>query len=120
MRRSPGALGVDRRSLRLPPRAVLDHYVTSVIFFARQRFYGVQAKIASQNAGKYWQIPQLHVYARLPSDCAKTHATVNRQAKHILKLIFMKRALPAIGLFFLAPLIAEFLLGDLPITLLPP
>jgi hypothetical protein len=31
----------------------------------------------------------------------------------------MKRALPAIGLFFLAPLIAEFLLGDLPITLLP-
>ena len=30
----------------------------------------------------------------------------------------MKRALPAIGLFFLAPLVAEFLLGDLPITLL--
>jgi hypothetical protein len=27
--------------------------------------------------------------------------------------------LPAIGLFFLAPLIAEFLLGDLPITMLP-
>lgn len=32
---------------------------------------------------------------------------------------FMKRTLPAIGLFFLAPVIAEFLLGDLPITLLP-
>ena len=30
----------------------------------------------------------------------------------------MKRALPAIGLFFLAPLVAEFLLGNLPITLL--
>lgn len=30
----------------------------------------------------------------------------------------MKRALPAIGLFFLAPLISEFLLGDLPITML--
>jgi len=30
----------------------------------------------------------------------------------------MKRALPAIGLFFLAPLVAEFLLGDLPINLL--
>ncbi|HEY3743340.1 MAG TPA: hypothetical protein VGL53_26015 [Bryobacteraceae bacterium] len=30
----------------------------------------------------------------------------------------MKRALPAIGLFFLAPLVSEYLLGDLPITLL--
>ncbi len=30
-----------------------------------------------------------------------------------------KIVLPAIGLFFLAPLIAEFLLGDLPITMLP-
>src|SRR6266851_1754808 len=30
----------------------------------------------------------------------------------------MKRVLPAIGLFFLAPLVAEFLLGDLPINLL--
>jgi len=30
----------------------------------------------------------------------------------------MKRALPAIGLFFLAPLVAEFLLGDLPVTML--
>lgn len=31
----------------------------------------------------------------------------------------MRRAAPAIALFFLAPLVAEFLLGDLPITLLP-
>jgi hypothetical protein len=31
----------------------------------------------------------------------------------------MKRVLPAIGLFFMAPLVAEFLLGDLPINLLP-
>jgi hypothetical protein len=31
----------------------------------------------------------------------------------------MRKAAPAIGLFFLAPLVAEFLLGDLPITLLP-
>ena len=30
----------------------------------------------------------------------------------------MKRLLPAIGLFFMAPLVAEFLLGDLPINLL--
>jgi hypothetical protein len=30
----------------------------------------------------------------------------------------MKRVLPAIGLFFMAPLVAEFLLGDLPINLL--
>jgi hypothetical protein len=30
-----------------------------------------------------------------------------------------KSVLPAIGLFFLAPLVAEFLLGDLPITMLP-
>lgn len=30
-----------------------------------------------------------------------------------------RSVLPAIGLFFLAPLIAEFLLGDLPITMLP-
>src|SRR5271170_3051021 len=30
-----------------------------------------------------------------------------------------KSVLPAIGLFFLAPLIAEFLLGDLPISMLP-
>src|ERR1017187_5968008 len=30
----------------------------------------------------------------------------------------MRRVLPAIGLFFIAPLVAEFLLGDLPITLL--
>jgi hypothetical protein len=30
-----------------------------------------------------------------------------------------KSVLPAIGLFFLAPLIAEFLLGDLPIKMLP-
>jgi hypothetical protein len=30
----------------------------------------------------------------------------------------MRRILPAIGLFFLAPLVAEYLLGDLPITLL--
>ena len=30
-----------------------------------------------------------------------------------------KSVLPAVGLFFLAPLIAEFLLGDLPITMLP-
>lgn len=31
----------------------------------------------------------------------------------------MRRVLPAIVLFFLAPLISEFLLGDLPLTLLP-
>lgn len=31
----------------------------------------------------------------------------------------MRRVLPAVMLFFLAPLVAEFLLGDLPITLLP-
>ncbi len=31
----------------------------------------------------------------------------------------MKRAAPAVGLFFLAPLVAEFLLGDLPMTMLP-
>jgi hypothetical protein len=31
----------------------------------------------------------------------------------------MKKAKPAIFLFFLAPLVAEYLLGDLPITLLP-
>jgi hypothetical protein len=31
----------------------------------------------------------------------------------------MRKAAPAIALFFLAPLVAEFLLGDLPITLLP-
>jgi len=30
----------------------------------------------------------------------------------------MRRVVPAIGLFFLAPLVAEFLLGDLPITML--
>src|ERR1700722_4227652 len=30
----------------------------------------------------------------------------------------MRRVAPAIGLFFLAPLVAEFLLGDLPITML--
>ena len=30
----------------------------------------------------------------------------------------MKRVLPAVGLFFMAPLVAEFLLGDLPINLL--
>ncbi len=30
----------------------------------------------------------------------------------------MKRLAPAIGLFFLAPLVAEFLLGDLPIKML--
>jgi hypothetical protein len=30
----------------------------------------------------------------------------------------MKRAWPAVGLFFLAPLVAEFLLGDLPINML--
>ena len=30
----------------------------------------------------------------------------------------MRRLLPALGLFFLAPLIAEFLLGNLPITML--
>jgi hypothetical protein len=30
----------------------------------------------------------------------------------------MKRLLPAIGLFFLAPLVAEFLLGNIPITML--
>jgi len=30
----------------------------------------------------------------------------------------MKRVLPAIGLFFAAPLIAEYLLGSLPITML--
>ena len=29
-----------------------------------------------------------------------------------------KRILPAVGLFFLGPLVAEFLLGDLPINLL--
>lgn len=28
----------------------------------------------------------------------------------------MRRVLPAIGLFFLSPLVAEYLLGDLPIT----
>jgi hypothetical protein len=28
----------------------------------------------------------------------------------------MRRALPAIGLFFLSPLVAEYLLGNLPIT----
>ncbi len=31
----------------------------------------------------------------------------------------LRRVAPAIGLFFLAPLVAEFLLGNLPITLLP-
>jgi hypothetical protein len=31
----------------------------------------------------------------------------------------MRRVLPAVGLFFLAPLVAEFLLGNLPITALP-
>jgi hypothetical protein len=31
--------------------------------------------------------------------------------------ILMRKAAPALGLFFLAPLIAEYLLGDLPITL---
>jgi hypothetical protein len=31
---------------------------------------------------------------------------------------WLRRAAPAIGLFFLAPLVAEFLLGDLPINLL--
>jgi hypothetical protein len=30
----------------------------------------------------------------------------------------MKRVLPAIGLFFIAPLVAEFLLGNIPITML--
>lgn len=30
----------------------------------------------------------------------------------------MRRALPAIGLFFIAPLVAEYLLGDLPLTML--
>lgn len=30
----------------------------------------------------------------------------------------MRRILPAVGLFFLAPLVSEFLLGDLPITML--
>ncbi|MGP8142665.1 MAG: hypothetical protein ACLQBU_12375 [Terriglobales bacterium] len=30
----------------------------------------------------------------------------------------MRRILPAVGLFFIAPLVAEFLLGDLPITML--
>ena len=34
-------------------------------------------------------------------------------------LVPKKSVLPAIGLFFLAPLIAEFLLGDLPINMLP-
>jgi hypothetical protein len=50
MRRSPRALGVDPRSRHLPPRAVLDHYVTSVIFFADRRFYRWQAKIPSEFA----------------------------------------------------------------------
>jgi hypothetical protein len=36
-----------------------------------------------------------------------------------LRQEYMKRAAPAIGLFFLAPLVAEFLLGDLPISMLP-
>ena len=31
---------------------------------------------------------------------------------------FLRRIAPAVGLFFLAPLAAEFLLGNLPITLL--
>ncbi len=31
----------------------------------------------------------------------------------------LRRVAPAVGLFFLAPLVAEFLLGNLPITLLP-
>ena len=31
----------------------------------------------------------------------------------------MRRLAPAIGLFFLAPLAGEFLLGNLPITMLP-
>jgi hypothetical protein len=31
----------------------------------------------------------------------------------------LRRIAPAVGLFFLAPLVAEFLLGNLPITLLP-
>ena len=31
----------------------------------------------------------------------------------------MRKATPAVGLFFLAPLVAEFLLGNLPITFLP-
>ena len=31
----------------------------------------------------------------------------------------MRRAAPAIGLFFLSPLVAEYLLGDFPVTMLP-
>ena len=31
---------------------------------------------------------------------------------------FLRRTAPAVGLFFLAPLVAEFLLGNLPITLI--
>jgi hypothetical protein len=31
----------------------------------------------------------------------------------------LRRIAPAVGLFFLAPFVAEFLLGDLPITMLP-
>ena len=31
----------------------------------------------------------------------------------------LRRTAPAVGLFFLAPLVAEFLLGNLPVTLLP-
>jgi hypothetical protein len=35
-----------------------------------------------------------------------------------MREVFMRRVAPAIGLFFLAPLISEYLLGNLPITLL--
>ncbi len=34
-------------------------------------------------------------------------------------MILLRRLAPAVGLFFLAPLTAEFLLGNLPITMLP-
>jgi hypothetical protein len=34
-------------------------------------------------------------------------------------MVLQRRIAPAVGLFFLAPLVAEFLLGNLPVTLLP-
>ena len=34
-------------------------------------------------------------------------------------MVLLRRIAPAVGLFFLAPLVAEFLLGNLPVTVLP-
>src|SRR3712207_861530 len=44
----------------------------------------------------------------------RAKGTADRRA-----VAMMRRVAPAVGLFFLAPLVAEFLLGNLPITLLP-